>query len=96
MSKPTVIPFKPNRSFEINGYRVQRTPVYPNQSLRLELWKPGAIKPYVIAISDSLYGDSRITGLACSCPAWVFKRGAVRDCKHIHMIGGFLGFKEAA
>jgi predicted nucleic acid-binding Zn finger protein len=33
---------------------------------------------------------------SCSCPAWIFQRGARKDCKHIRSIAHLMTGKEAA
>lgn len=78
-------------------YTIHRTPVTSrDQTFRLELWKAGNIRPYVFAYSPRLYSDSAVPGLACSCPAWIRKRGEVRRCKHLNMIVALYGLTKAA
>ena len=52
----------------------------PKGAIRFGLFKPGAIKPYVIQIKDNM--------VSCGCPAWT--RNADRECKHTREISNFL------
>ena len=65
------------------GYDVKQVQVKHEESLRIEVRKPGASKPYIVVYNPNSYGESIIPGWACSCLGWINKRGDVRKCKHL-------------
>lgn len=71
---------------QIAGYSLKKTENKVGSSLRLEMSKPGQAKPYIVTYNPNAYGDSKHVGWSCSCPGWIFKRGAVRKCKHLDLI----------
>lgn len=79
------------KTFQINGYTLKPTENKVGSMLRLEMSKPGQVKPYVVTYNPNAYGDSKHVGWSCSCPGWIFKRGAVRKCKHLEMIASEMG-----
>lgn len=83
------------KSLEINGYKLVQTDNKNGSLIRLEMSKPGQAKPYVVAYNPSAHSDSAHEGWGCSCPGWIFKRGAVRKCKHLDMIANSLKSLEA-
>ncbi len=85
------------KKFQIDEYTLLKTENKVGSMLRLEVSKPGQDKPYIVSYNPNAYGDSEHEGWSCSCKGWIFKRGAVRKCKHLTMIAAEMGkLAEAA